>query len=176
MAARYYLADEAAQYLQKKNITGLAQNSFDVGKKIVKGLKGELKPNKKYLTMSDDKFLLLAGTTAELKDFRAELNTDKVEAIGLDAAKGDPDPLVTWCTRVDVNHPEKPLESKTTVTLVLVGRPGLFTKIKVDPAPKDPWKPFPHTKDNVTGTGGFLHLDTSFNAALDVAKKYPKAK
>jgi hypothetical protein len=110
MAARYYLTDEVGKYLQKKNISGLAQNAFDAGKKIVKGLNGELKANKKYLTMSADQFLVLAGTTAELKDFRKELNKDKIEAIGLDAAKGDPDPLVTWCARVDVKHPEKPLE------------------------------------------------------------------
>lgn len=168
MAARYYLADEVTPYIQKKDITGLAQNSFDVGKKIVKGLKGELQANKKYLTMPADKFLLLAGTTAELKDFRKELNKDNVEAIGLDAAKGDP--LVTWCTRVNVSHPEKPLERKTTVTLVLVGLQDLFTKIKVDPAPKDPWRPFPHAKHNVTGTGGFLPLDNFFDRCLDNVK------
>ena len=170
MAARYYLTDEVGTYLQKKNIPGLAQNAFDAGKKIVKGLNGELKANKKYLTMSADQFLVLAGTTAELKDFRKELNKDKIEAIGLDAAKGDPDPLVTWCARVDVKHPEKPLEKKTTVTLVLIGLQDLFTKINVDPAPKDPWKPFAHFKHNVTGTGGFLYFDNFFDNCLDAVK------
>ena len=125
------------------------------------------------LSYDTDKLLVLAGTTAELKEFRARLNADKVDAIGLEDTKEDP--LVTWCTRVDVNHPEKPAEGNTTVTLVLIGLKDFFTKNKVDPAPKAPWKPFPHARDNLTPTGGFVHLDMGFDKALDYAQKHPKA-
>jgi hypothetical protein len=57
----------------------------------------------KFLKMSDHKFLVPVGATSELKEFRAGLNADKVDAIGRDQAGGDL--LVTWCTRVDVKHP-----------------------------------------------------------------------
>jgi hypothetical protein len=171
MPVRFYFTDDAMG-LEKKYIPTLATTVFKSGEELVTSLLAVLPVKKKILTLSDKKFLVLAGTTAELKEFRAGLKSEKVDAIGLEQAVGDP--LVTWCTRVDVKHPDKKLESKTTVTLVLIGLQTVFTRMGVSWVPKPPWQVFPHAK-GVGGDGGFLHLDKSFENELDVAQKHPKA-
>jgi hypothetical protein len=172
MPVRFYFTDDKMG-LETEYIPTLAATVFKVGEELVTTLLSRLPVKRKVLTLSDKKLLVLAGTTGELKEFRVELKSDKVDAIGLEQAVGDP--LVTWCARVDVNHPDKELESNTTVTLVLIGLQKVFTRIGVSWVPVAPWKKFPHAV-GPGGDGGFLHLDRSFEAALDVAKKYPKAK
>jgi hypothetical protein len=170
MTVRFYLTDDD-MFLDTRYISALAQTAIDKGEELVTTLVSRLPLKDKLLTLSDKQFLVLAGTTTELKEFRTALKSAKVEAIGIKQGR---DPLVTWCTRVDVNHPDKTFEKNTTVTLVLIGLESLFLAAGVSKVPIAPWKAFPHNV-GPSREGGFLHLDRSFEAALDVAQKHRKA-
>jgi hypothetical protein len=120
------------------------------------------------LTVPIDEFLVLVGTTAELKDFRRRLNAANVDAIGFkQSRRSSGSPLVTWCTRANVKHPEKKIEpGGTDVTVLLICRDDLLTG---SPFPQDPWHPFDHS------LSGLLELDDDFDRKLDAARKLAKA-
>jgi hypothetical protein len=121
------------------------------------------------LTLPADQFLVLVGTTAELKQFRAGLNAAGVDAIGFKQRRSSGSPLVTWCARANVKHPDsgKKLEpGGTDVTVLLIFRESL---ISGSPLPKVPWHPIDH------GLSGLLLLDNGFDKKLEGARKLAKA-
>ena len=164
MTARFYFTNE--MYLIKPDyIPTLAATAFKAGKSAPAILKKHV-DKQGTLVLPNDQFLVLAGTTGELKQFRAGLNAAGVDAIGCARRRDSGDPLVTWCARVDVKHPDKKQLHDATVTLVVICRESLWVGSRFA---KPPWEAFPH------GLAGVLHLDNDFDAALDVAQKHPKA-
>jgi hypothetical protein len=172
MTARFWLfTDEGL--LNAKMIPTLAAAAMTTGSSDPASLKRQLVFDKKdkCLTLSEDQFLVLAGTTAELKQFRARINAADVDAIGLKQRRYSGDPLVTWCARAKVKHPDsqKKLEpGGTVVTVLVIGRESLFLQVG-SRFPKNPWNAFPH------GLLGQLLLDDDFDNELEDARKLAKA-
>ena len=130
----------------------------------------------KFLKMSDYKFLVPACATSELKEFRGSseirvhrsagrgcrsatcsmMGSGTVRAVGARAS--------TAATLTCTPFSEQP-------HLVLISVKGFFAKVGVAPTPVASWQGFPN-KAGPAQNGGFLHLDTSFDKARDVAQKH----
>jgi hypothetical protein len=107
--------------------------------------------------------LLLIGTTEELKEFRNQLKGEGIDQIDCQ----NHDELVTWCVRVDANHPDHVMGTSTLTLLVIGGKSAIG-----DETPKPPWKSF-----GVTQKGrASMKLDNTFDEALDTAKKLNPVK
>jgi hypothetical protein len=166
MTARFYFTDEM-YLLDPKYVPTLAATAFKAGKSDP-AILGKRVGNRGAVILPDDQFLVLAGTTGELKRLRAELNTAGINAIGC-GQRRDTDtgsPLVTWAARVDVAHPDKKQLHDATVTLVVIFREKLWSGSR---HPKAPWRAFPH------GMRGLLNLDDDFDEALNDAQQQAKA-
>ena len=89
--------------------------------------------------LPEDQFLVLAGTTTALQEFRKRFNKLGFDAIGSKTARRSGDPLWAWSTRAVVTHPDKVVDpGGTDITLIVIGWQHLFPA-----APVLPWRRFP---------------------------------
>ena len=166
MSARFYFAEDFFLLSKPEYIPTLAAAAFKGGSFALASLKKHV-DKKGTLVLPDDQFMVLVGTTGELKQFRAGLNGAGVDAIGSGrrVSISSISPLVAWCARVDTKHPDKKQLHDATVTLLVICETSLWAG---SPLAKPPWHDFP-------SQFGALSLDNSFDAAVDFAKKHPKA-
>lgn len=163
MSARFYFTNDV-MLLKPDYIPTLAAAAFK-GAFDVAALQGHV-DKQGTLVLPNDQFLVLVGTTDELKKFRAELNEAGVKAIGCGQYRlSGVSPLVAWCARVDTSHPDKMQLHDATVTLVVLCRENLWVGSNLA---KPPWYDFPNLF-------GAVSLDDIFDSALDLAKNHPKA-
>jgi hypothetical protein len=110
------------------------------------------------LIVPDNEFLVLVGTTSELQQLVKDLKN-----AGIDEIRCKPgNELVTWCVRVDANHPDHVL-GKSTLTVLVIGKASVFGKRDPDTT----WQWF-----GITKKGVLTSLDKDFDDALEKAKKF----
>jgi hypothetical protein len=156
--------------LQAKRIPTLVKGLLAAGPKQSSPNGPTLLKNRKLvegesLMVPGDEFLALVGTSAELRQLVDELKTAGIKEIKCKS----PNELVTWCTRVDANHPDH-IASTSTLTLLVIGRAGkgsLFDTKEPDSyndASHWPWRWF-----GVTRKGVSMKLDDDFDKAFEEA-------
>lgn len=169
MTARCYLTAEG-YLLEPKYVPTLASNAMNTGKSPA-GLLNELTKQQKSLIVPNDRFLVLAGETDEIKGFRNGLAAAGVDSLRCTQIRGGGyDQLVPWCARVKVQHPDKSTSILTTVTLIAIGRESLFEAAMGSRNPKKPWDWFVVGLADVT-----FKLGSNFDDALRHAKESPVA-